>query len=347
MQESFEKKIILTLRELSDSAREKLEKVAGMKYQIRLVESLKDSEYSSIEILLLDTARGDDRNILSEGKIEKFVQLKLIQSTRAGVDALDFGKIPSQVLVCGNVGAYGEQMAEHVFGMLLYFARNIGLSDSLLKQGIWEIPSNSLFLKDKTITILGTGGIGDWIAKLAGCFGMKTVGVNTSGHPVPKFDQVFSIENLDEALGYAEIVVVALPLTVKTFHLIDRDRLGKMKKDAILVNVARGYIIDEAAVYKHLQENHDFRAALDVWWWYPKKGEKFAQRFPFFELPNFLGTPHDSGIVPETEELALLSAIENIGRFVRNEPLKGLMDRTEYVGLGALIDKARLKQDLS
>ena len=68
--------------------------------------------------------------------------------------------IPSQVLVCGNVEAYGEQIAEHVFGMMLYFARNIGLSNSLLKQGIWEIPSDSLFLKDKTITIFRYWG--DW-----------------------------------------------------------------------------------------------------------------------------------------------------------------------------------------
>ena len=117
-----------------------------------------------------------------------------------------------------------------------------------------------------------------------------------------------------------------------------------MKKDAILVNVARGYVIDEEALYNHLRENPDFKSALDVWWWYPKQGEKFAQKFPFFDLPNFLGTPHDSGIVPETEELALLSAIENIGRYVRNEPLKGAMDRSEYLGLRALISQERKKQ---
>ncbi|MDA4130394.1 MAG: hypothetical protein OK457_06450, partial [Thaumarchaeota archaeon] len=66
-------------------------------------------------------------------------------------------------------------------------------------------------------------------------------------------------------------------------------------------------------------------------------------KFPFFDLPNFIGNPHDSGVVPETEELALLSSIENIGRYVRKEPLKGLMDGNEYIGLGALISKQREK----
>ena len=345
MQESD--KIILTSRELPDEARTQLETIVGKKCQIRAADTLKHPEYPGVEILLLDTARGDDRDILSQGKLERFANLKLIQSTRAGVDVLDFAKIPSGVLVCGNVGAYGEQIAEHVVGMILYFARNLGLSNSLLKQGIWEIPTNSLFLKNKTIAVLGTGGIGDSVARLASSFGMKTIGVNSSGLPVPPFDQVLRIDKLDEALGRAEIVVIALPLTVKTFHLIDAARLDQMKKDAILVNVARGYIINEEALFNHLKENSGFRAALDVWWTYPKRGEKFAQHFPFFELPNFLGTPHDSGIVPETEDLALKSAIENIGRFVRNEPLKGVMDRTEYLGLGELIDKVMQRQRAS
>jgi len=336
-----EKKTILTIRELPKRAKELLESIAGGKYQIQSLGRIEEAQYSSVGILLLDTALPDDRNILSEEYLRKFSSLKLIQSTRAGVDVLDFEKIPANVIICGNVGAYGDQIAEHVIGMILYFARNLGNSYTKLKQGIWEIPSNSLYLKGKDLLVLGTGGIGDSVARLAKCFGMKTLGTNTSGRPVPGFDQVFNTDKIDEALGIPEIIVIALPLTVKTFHLINREKLQKMKKDAILVNVARGYVIDEEALFRHLRENPEFRCALDVWWWYPKPGEKFTQKFPFFDLPNFLGTPHDSGIVPETEEIALVSAIENIGRFVRNEPLKGEMDRAEYVGLRALISEER------
>jgi phosphoglycerate dehydrogenase-like enzyme len=222
--------------------------------------------------------------------------------------------------------------------MILYFARNIGLSNQLLAKGVWQIPE-SIFLKGKTILVIGTGGIGEPVAKLATSFGMKTLGVNTSGRSVPDFDQVVSLDKFEEFAIEADVVVIALPLTLYTFHLIDEGALSKMKPNCVLVNIARGYIIDEAALYKHLSENPSFKCALDVWWHYPKKGEKFQQKFPFFELPNFLGTPHDSGIVPETQELALASSFENIVRFTKNEPLRGLMDRKDYLGLSELIAK--------
>jgi phosphoglycerate dehydrogenase-like enzyme len=172
------------------------------------------------------------------------------------------------------------------------------------------------------------------------CFGMRIIGVNSDGRPVPGFDTVLAVDQLTGVLKDVDVIVVALPLTVKTFHLIDASKLRAMKPSCILVNVARGYIIDEGALFDHLKFSPNFKCGLDVWWHYPKKGESFAQKFPFLELPNFLGTPHDSGIVPETEEIALLSAIENIGRFVRGELLKGVMNRNDYLGLKGLIAQA-------
>jgi phosphoglycerate dehydrogenase-like enzyme len=255
------------------------------------------------------------------------------------VDVLHFEEIPPEVLVCGNIGAYGDQIAEHVFGMILYFARNLSVSDEALTKGIWQIPE-SIFLRGKTLLVLGAGGIGGPVAKLAKCFGMKTLGVNTTGKPVEYFDRVAAIDKLDELLPSADVVVVALPLTVKTFHLLDAEKLQMMKRSCILINVARGHVIAEHALYEHLKGHPEFKAGLDVWWHYPKRGETFAQRFPFFDLPNFLGTPHDSGIVPETEEIALLSAIENIGRSVRRETLKGVIDRNDYLGLKELLSRA-------
>jgi phosphoglycerate dehydrogenase-like enzyme len=332
------KKIILTIRELSSNLHDKLSSSVGGMYVIRSPVTLRDEDFSNVEILLLDTVLQNDLEWLSPSSLMRFPNLKLIQSTRAGVDVIKFEEIPSGVLVCGNVGAYGEQIAEHVFGMILYFARNIGWSNQLLARGVWQVPE-SIFLKGKTILVLGAGGIGEPVAKLATSFGMKTLGVNTSGKSVPDFDQVVSLDKFEDLVTEADVIVVALPLTVGTFHLIGAKVLSKMKSECILVNIARGYIIDEAALYTHLKRNPAFKCALDVWWHYPKKGEKFAQLFPFFDLPNFLGTPHDSGVVPETQELALLSSFENIARYAKNEPLRGLMDRKDYQGLKELIDK--------
>lgn len=338
--QSTDKKIILTSKQISPSAQENLLKVTGRQYAVMLSSDLKANEgYDRVETILIDTARPEQLSILTRENLERLPNLKLIQSTRAGIDVLRFEDIPSEVQVCGNIGAYGDQIAEHVFGMVLYFARNLGTSNEALAKGAWQIP-DSIFLRGKTILILGAGGIGERVSRLATCFGMRTIGVNTTGKSVPSFEHVVAIERLDQVLKEADVVVVALPLTVKTFHLLDSTKLSLMKPSCILVNVARGHIISEHGLFDHLKNNPEFKCGLDVWWHYPKRGETFAQRFPFFELPNLLGTPHDSGIVPETEEIALNSSIDNIGRFVRNEPLKGIMNRNDYLGLKELISRA-------
>lgn len=334
------KRIILTTKPLSSEGEKLAANVTQDGYEVLLPTDLKSNDDDNrVEIILLDSARPDQMHILSSENLARFPNLKLIQSTRAGVDALRFEDISQNVQVCGNVGAYGDQIAEHVFGMILYFARNLGVSNQELARGAWQIPQ-SIFLKGKTILVLGAGGIGEPVARVASTLGMKTIGLNTSGRPVPNFEHVVPLDRLDEVLKIADVIVIALPLTVKTFHLIDESKLSIMKPAAILVNVARGHIISEKALFEHLKDNPDFKCGLDVWWHYPKRGETFAQRFPFFELSNVLGTPHDSGIVPETDEIALLSSIENIGRFVRSEPLRGLMNRNDYLGLKELIARA-------
>ncbi len=333
------KKIILTARPFSSKASDLLLQVTEGKYETLPPRNATPENSSRVEIILMDTAMGEELPLLSIDSLKRFPNLKLIQSTRAGVDVLPFQDFPTGVVVCGNIGAYGDQIAEHVFGMILYFARNLEVSNLALSKGLWQIPA-SIFLRGKTILIVGTGGIGESVARLAAGFGMRIVGVNSTGRKVPGFDSIVALNDIKEVLRDADVVVIALPLTVKTFHLIGESELRAMKSTCILVNVARGYIIDEAALYNRLKSTPNFRCGLDVWWHYPKKGASFEESFPFFELPNFLGTPHDSGIVPETEEIALLSAIENIGRFVRGELLKGVMNRNDYLGLKELISQA-------
>jgi len=307
-------------------------------------QSLKVNEDNSrVEIIFLDTAGGQDASLLSAGSLARFPNLKLVQSLRAGVDSINFGDIPEKVTVCGNTGAYSDQIAEHVFGMILYFAKNLGLVNQDLSKGDWH-PRMSQFLRGRTILILGTGGIGESVARLATAFGMRTIGVNRGGHAVSNFEQVSGLERLGEIFGDADVVVITLPLSVSTFHLIGETEFRAMKSNCILVNVSRGYVIDEQALYEHLKRTPTFSSGVDVWWHYSRgSGQKFAQKFPFFELPNFLGTPHDSGFVPETDEIAYRSAVENIGRYVRNEPLHGVMNRNDYLGLKELIARAEIQ----
>lgn len=104
-----------------------------------------------------------------------------------------------------------------------------------------------------------------------------------------------------------------------------------MKRDAILINVARAHIVNEKDLYDHLVENPNFQAGFDVWWREPFGGEEFSLNYPFFELENFLGSPHNSNIVEGMFEEALEVAVKNVLSFIRGEGVRNLVNREDYV----------------
>jgi phosphoglycerate dehydrogenase-like enzyme len=104
-----------------------------------------------------------------------------------------------------------------------------------------------------------------------------------------------------------------------------------MNNDAILVNVARADIIDEAALYQKLKENPQFTAAIDVWWVEPLRHGKFSTNYPFLQLPNVLGSPHNSGIVHNSFQKGIKHAVENVKRFLNHEPVMGVVGRSDYL----------------
>ncbi|HEY1320613.1 MAG TPA: NAD(P)-dependent oxidoreductase, partial [Streptosporangiaceae bacterium] len=135
---------------------------------------------------------------------------------------------------------------------------------------------------------------------------------------------------LDEVLATADVVVVCLPLTLSTRGLIGARELALMKPTAILVNVARGAIVQEGPLYEHLRSHPDFSAGIDAWWDEPTGQEPFHAGHPFLALPNFIGSPHNSGIVPGTLEGAARLAAENVVRYLHGQPPTGLVHREDY-----------------
>jgi D-isomer specific 2-hydroxyacid dehydrogenase, NAD binding domain len=131
-------------------------------------------------------------------------------------------------------------------------------------------------------------------------------------------------------LGDADVLVVSLPLTNETRGRIGARELSLMKPDAILILISRAAIVDEDALYEHLRSTPSFSAGIDAWWQEPRGQGTFAPRRPFLDLPNVVGSPHNSAITGGSLAAAARYAAANVARFLRSEPVHHLVDRTGY-----------------
>jgi phosphoglycerate dehydrogenase-like enzyme len=332
----LETKYILSSTSIDEHARSHLIESLEPGWEYKMDGELAGSDQENVEVLLLSGGW------LTEDRIRPLKNLRMIQSLSAGVDHLNFGIIPEKVFVCANAGAFAGPIAEFVFGAVISLGRNLEQHDKEMREGRFVRTSLGLYLKGKTIGVLGTGGIGQDVARLAKSFGMRSIGVNTSGKATPNFDEVTTIARLDSVLKRSDVIVVAVPLTLKTRNLLGQREFGYLKSDCIIVNVARGAIINEQALYEFLREHPKAKAALDVWWNYPKPGEEKAlQNYPISSLPNVLSSPHYSDGVDENSKLGSDSAVANILRYLRqDEPLKGVVRREDYLARNGSMDQS-------
>jgi phosphoglycerate dehydrogenase-like enzyme len=268
---------------------------------------------------------------LPDGALGKMPRLRFIQLLSAGADNVDFRAIPERVTLAGNVGAYARPMAEHVLAMTLALARRLPQRHAALARGEWNQEEPLLTLNGAVCGILGFGGIGTATATLMRALGARIHAVNNSGRTSEDVDFIGTLADLDRVLAAADVLVVSLPLTAATRGLIGARELALTKPEAILVNVARGAIIDEQALYEHLAAHPGFCAGIDAWWHEPRGGAPFTTSRPFFDLPNVLGSPHNSGIVPGVLPAAAAKAAENVRHYLRGEPVTGVMRREDYL----------------
>lgn len=266
-------------------------------------------------------------------------KLKLVQNILAGVNQVPFNNLPRHVIVCSNAGAYSIEVGEFAMGLLLASAKRIVESHNSIKQERWnfqrtmDVGSHVTVLEDKALGILGYGGIGSYTATLAHSFGMKTYAWTRRKRPSKPVKLFAGERGLDVVLTMSDCVVLALPLTKETRGIIDGKRIRRMKRDAILVNVARGELVDEKALYEHLIATPSFRYATDVWW-YDQGRESLKTDYPFLSLPNFIGTPHLSGPSGLATGRPVKLAVDNVLRFLRGLAPRNIVDRSDYVNAG-------------
>jgi phosphoglycerate dehydrogenase-like enzyme len=159
-------------------------------------------------------------------------------------------------------------------------------------------------------------------------------GINRSGKTDVPVDFMGKVKDLKTVLQASDVVVVTTPLTRETRNMIGKKELEWMKPNSILINVGRGDVINQQALYEHLQSNPDFRAGIDTWWSEPAGQEAFSLAYPFFELPNIIGSPHNADEVQGVMTQATRLALENVKNFLMGGEIRGLLNRDDYLQPG-------------
>jgi phosphoglycerate dehydrogenase-like enzyme len=256
------------------------------------------------------------------------VKLRLYHAPAAGLDAIDASRLPPGAKLCNCFG-HEHAIAEYVFAALLQ--RHVPLidADERLRKGEWKYWAGSpgalrTELGSQTIGLLGFGHIGKAIAVRAKAFGMRVLVANRS--PVaasPLVDMYYGLDALQEFMGAADAIVVSLPLSDQTKGIVDARALATMRPDAIILNVGRGPVIDEAALYDALESRRIGGAIIDTWYNYPSAPGTTALpgKLPFHALPNLIMTPHMSGWTHGTIRRRQQTIADNIRRLSKGEPL--------------------------
>ena len=222
--------------------------------------------------------------------IEQFSNLKYIQLTSAGYDRVPMEQIRQRGITIHNArGVYSVPMAEYALGGVLELYKEFSAFRENQKQHLWEKRRNLRELSGKTVCIVGCGSVGSECAGRFAAFGCKVTGVATSRREQPFFDAVEEETALDALLAEADVVILTVPLTDKTHHLLNAQRLAVMKPGAVLVNISRGPVVDTRALEEKLKQNHLAGAVLDVF-----EEEPLSPDSPLWDLKNVIITPHNS-----------------------------------------------------
>jgi len=252
--------------------------------------------------------------------------LRWHQTTSAGVNhILTPTYLQRDIILTNGAGTFAIPIAEFVLMYILFHAKNVTELLRLQAQHSWkksiELPIQEVF--GKTLLIIGAGYIGQAIAQRASAFGMQVWGSRRQPQPTPGCDRVVGADEWRSLLPDADYVVLATPLTPETQGLFDAAALRAMRSSAYLINIARGAIVDEAALITALKEGWIAGAGLDTF-----STEPLPPDHPFWSLPNVFVTPHTSGFSPRITERTTDLFLDNLARYRAGKPLRNVVDQT-------------------
>jgi len=306
---------------------------AGLSEGITLLEP---DEYSEAAVLAkIPDAQALLGGMLTEGVVEASQHIKLFQIPWTGVDNIDFKLLEKNAIDCVcNSHSNGAVVAEHALALYFSVAKKIHYHDAQMRNGNWnrvspegnEVNPFSRSLKFQKVVLVGYGAVNQAVHNLLQGFQPQVTVVNRSGNLKndSKATEVHSFDQIVPALEQADVVFVAVPLTSNTKGLVNTECFNALNQQAILVNVARGTVLDEEALYNALSGNHIYGAGIDTWYNYPKPGESLntqpSKDFPFHKLNNLVMSPHRAGYV-DSGFPHLDDAIKNLNNLYDKKPL--------------------------
>ena len=262
--------------------------------------------------------------VISPEALAKAEQLKWFQTGVAGMDGFWFPELrQSNVTITNGRGIYSDVISDHLFGMILCFARGLHVFARLRK---WEkTPTSFIHLGHTTLGIVGLGGIGLAVAARGHTSDMRVIGVDPAPKGKPDYiEQVYPPEELHKMLAESDFVAMCVPHTSETEHLIDAAALDAMKDTAIILNVGRGKVIALDALTTALQNGSIGGAGLDVY-----EQEPLPDDHPLWQMDNVILTPHVAGrsAYPYQEARRLELLVENMKHYLAGEDLANVVDK--------------------
>ena len=238
--------------------------------------------------------------------IEKFTNLRYIQLTSAGFDRVDMDYVKAHGIEIHNArGVYSIPMAEFAISGVLQLYKQAAFFRENQKRHLWEKHRGLLELAGKKVLIVGCGSVGNECAKRFAAFGCEVTGVDLYPREDSLYSKILPLDKLDDMLITADIVVLTLPLSEQTRHLINDSRFSLLKDGAVLVNIARGAVVDTEALIKHIDRLGG--AVLDVF-----EEEPLIDNSPFWGKPNVILTPHNSFVGEGNGERLRENIIKNL-----------------------------------
>ena len=243
----------------------------------------------------------------------------------AGLEHMMFPELQeSEVVVSNAQGVFARSLSEYALTSMLYFAKDIPRMLRQQREGNWE-PFDVEELHGRTLGIVGYGGIGKATAMRAHAFGMRVLALRRrpeKGKDDPHVDETLPMTELHRLLAESDYVLLSAPQTPDTIGMIGPAELARMKPNAVLINLARGPLVDEAALIQTLQEGKIRGAALDVF-----NEEPLPAGHPFWTLPNVLLSPHTADHTATWLDEATEVFLENFAKFEKGEPLRNVVEK--------------------